>query len=56
MLAKLRKSPVFQPLPAPIVIGVFASMIPVSGAILAGVVTTTVVYTGLSMLATSGTE
>jgi hypothetical protein len=53
MLAKIVKSPVFQPLPAPIVVGVFASMFPISGPILAGVMTTTVVFTGLTLLTAS---
>jgi hypothetical protein len=43
----------WTPLPAPVVVGVLASLVPLSVPAMAALMTTTVVYTGLSMMADS---
>jgi hypothetical protein len=43
----------WTPLPAPVVFGVLASLVPLSVPVMAALMTTTVVYTGLSMVAAS---
>ena len=45
-----------RPLPTPVILGVMISMVPVSAPIVAGLVTTTIVYTGLSLLSEPNPE